>query len=105
MQLLTVKMDQLVQSIRDQIKPEIAERNPSPLSLERNWNEWVVQLKSAISENDSIALDMLDEVLASNHEGAAVDCLREVQLSLSDINFDQALAQLNRGIEAGLFRS
>ena len=105
MQLLTVKMDQLVQSIRDQIKPEIAERNAVSVSPERNWNEWVGQLKTAISENDSIALDMLEEVLASSGEGAVVNCLREVQLSLSDFNFDQGLGQLNRGIDDGLFRS
>ena len=104
MQLLTIKMDELVKSIREQIKPEITQRKAAPVASERNWNEWVVQLKTAISENDSIALDMIEEVLANSGEGAVVNCLRKVQLSLSDFNFDKALDEINRGIDDGLFR-
>jgi two-component system sensor histidine kinase/response regulator len=103
MQLLTIKMDELVKSIREQIKPEITQRKPAPVASERNWSEWVLRLKQAISENDSIALDMLEEVLASGSEGAAVNCLKEVQLSLSDFNFDKALDEINRGIDDELF--
>jgi len=104
MQLLTVKLDELIQSIRDKVKPEVATRDTAKETVERNWSEFAIQLKAFISENDSIALDMIDEALSNVGDGATVNCLKEVQTSLSDFNFDQALDQINRGIEQGLFR-
>jgi two-component system sensor histidine kinase/response regulator len=105
MQLLTVKLDELIQSIRDKVKPEVATRDTAKKeTVERNWSEFAIHLKASISENDSVALDMIEEALSNVSEGAAVNCLKEVQASLSDFNFDQALGQINRGIEQGLFR-
>jgi HPt (histidine-containing phosphotransfer) domain-containing protein len=104
MQLLTVKLDELIQSIRDKVKPEVATRDTAKETIERNWSEFAIQLKASISENDSVALDMIDEALSNGGDGATVNCLKEVQTSLSDFNFDQALDQINRGIEQGLFR-
>ena len=104
MQLLTVKLDELIGSIREKIKPEIADRSVAPNSVARNWSDLAIRLKASISENDSIALDVIEEALANGGEGAAVNGLKEVQLSLSDFNFDKALEQINRGIEEGLFR-
>ncbi len=104
MQLLTVKLDELIGSIRDKIKPEVATRDVAKETVERNWSEFAIQLKASISENDSVALDMIEEALSNGGEGAAVTCLKEVQTSLSDFNFDKALEQINRGIDDGLFR-
>jgi hypothetical protein len=104
MQLLTVKLDELIKSIRDKVKPEVATRDTAKETVERNWSEFAIQLKASISENDSVALDMIDEALSNGGDGATVNCLKEVQTSLSDFNFDQALDQINRGIEQGLFR-
>jgi hypothetical protein len=99
-----VKLDELIQSIRDKVKPEVATRDTAKETIERNWSEFAIQLKASISENDSVALDMIDEALSNGGDGATVNCLKEVQTSLSDFNFDQALDQINRGIEQGLFR-
>jgi hypothetical protein len=49
-------------------------------------------------------LDILEEALAKGGNGAAINCLREVQLSLSDFNFDKAQEEINRGLDEGLFR-
>ena len=104
MQLLTVRLDELIASIRDKIKPEVATREAAKETVERNWSELALQLQKSISENDSVALDMIEQALSNGGEGAAVTCLKEVQTSLSDFNFDKALEQINRGIEEGLFR-
>jgi signal transduction histidine kinase/DNA-binding response OmpR family regulator len=104
MQLLTVKLDELIRSIRDKIKPEVATRDSAKETVERNWSELATQLKATIAENDSVALDMIEDALSNGSEGPAMTCLKEVQLSLSDFNFDKALEQINRGIEEGLFR-
>jgi len=104
MQLLTVKLDELIRSIRDKIKPEVATRDSAKETVERNWSELATQLKATIAENDSVALDMIEDALSNGSEGPAMTCLEEVQLSLSDFNFDKALEQINRGIEEGLFR-
>jgi HPt (histidine-containing phosphotransfer) domain-containing protein len=104
MQLLTVKLEELIRSIRDNIKPVIAEKVIVGASVERNWSDLATELKASISANDSIALDMIQEALSNEGEGAAISCLKEVQLSLSDFNFDAALEQINRGIDSGVFR-
>jgi signal transduction histidine kinase/DNA-binding response OmpR family regulator len=104
MQLLTVKLDELITSIRDKIRPEVADRSAAIQSAEMNWSEFVIRLKASISENDSIALDLIEQALAKGGNGAALNCLREVQLSLSDFNFDKALEEINRGLDEGLFR-
>jgi len=104
MQLLTVKLDELIRSIRDKIKPEVATRDSAKETVERNWSELATQLKATIAENDSVALDMIEDALSNSSEGPAMTCLKEVQLSLSDFNFDKALEQISRGIEEGLFR-
>ena len=104
MQLLTVKLDELIASIRDKIKPEVATRDAAKETVDRNWSELALQLQKSISENDSVALDMIEQALSNGGEGAAVTCLKEVQLSLSDFNFDKALEEINRGIDEGLFR-
>jgi CheY-like chemotaxis protein len=104
MQLLTVKLDELITSIRDKIRPEIADRSVGLESVEVNWTDLVIRLKASISENDSIALDLLEQALAKGGNGAALKCLREVQVSLSDFNFDKALEEINRGLDEGLFR-
>jgi HPt (histidine-containing phosphotransfer) domain-containing protein len=104
MQLLTVKLDELIGSIRDKIKQEVNTREAAKETVERNWSELALQLQKSISENDSVALDVIEEALSNGGEGAAVTCLKEVQASLSDFNFDKALEQINQGIADGLFR-
>jgi hypothetical protein len=99
-----VKLDELIGSIRDKIKPEVATRDAAKETVDRNWSELALQLQKSISENDSVALDMIEQALSNGGEGAAVTCLKEVQLSLSDFNFDKALEEINRGIDEGLFR-
>jgi hypothetical protein len=59
-------------------------------------------VKKVSTEN--LALDLLEQALAKGGNGAALNCLREVQLSLSDFNFDKALEEINRGLDEGLFR-
>jgi two-component system sensor histidine kinase/response regulator len=104
LQLLTVKLDELIESIRDKIEPEVVTRDVAKQIKEQNWSELALQLQKSISESDSVALDMIEEALANGGEGVSVTCLKEVQTSLSDFNFDKALEQINRGIEEGLFR-
>ncbi|MFM2202251.1 MAG: hypothetical protein RL040_1451 [Bacteroidota bacterium] len=104
MQLLSVRVDELISSIRENIMPEVVDRSVTKESAERNWSEFVMRLKTSVSENDTVALDMLDEALSKAGEEAVIQCLREVQISLSDFNFDKALEQINRGLEEGLFR-
>jgi two-component system sensor histidine kinase/response regulator len=104
MQLLTVKLDELIGSIRENIKMEVTTREAAKQTVERNWSELALQLQKSISENDSVALDVIEEALSNGGEGAAVTCLKEVQTSLSDFNFDKALEQINQGIADGLFR-
>ncbi len=104
MQLLSVRVDELISSIRENIMPEVADKTVSKESAERNWSEFAMRLKASVSENDTVALDMLDEALSKGGEEAVVQCLKEVQISLSDFNFDKALEQINRGLEEGLFR-
>ena len=104
MQLLSVRVDELISSIRENIMPEVADKSVTKESAERNWSEFAMRLKASVSENDTVALDMLDEALSKGGEEAVVQCLKEVQISLSDFNFDKALEQINRGLEEGLFR-
>ena len=104
MQLLSVRVDELISAIRENIMPEVADKRVTKESAERNWSEFAMRLKASVSENDTIALDMLDEALSKGGEEAVVQCLKEVQISLSDFNFDKALEQINRGLEEGLFR-
>jgi signal transduction histidine kinase/DNA-binding response OmpR family regulator len=104
MQLLSVRVDELISAIRENIMPEVADRSVTRESAERNWSEFAMRLKASVSENDTVALDMLDEALSKGGEEAVVQCLKEVQISLSDFNFDKALEQINRGLEEGLFR-
>jgi HPt (histidine-containing phosphotransfer) domain-containing protein len=104
MQLLSVRVDELISSIRENIMPEVADKSVTKESAERNWSEFAMRLKACVSENDTVALDMLEEALSKGGEEAVVQCLKEVQISLSDFNFDKALEQINRGLEEGLFR-
>ena len=104
MQLLSVRVDELISSIRENIMPEVADKSVMKESAERNWSEFAMRLKACVSENDTVALDMLEEALSKGGEEAVVQCLKEVQISLSDFNFDKALEQINRGLEEGLFR-
>jgi len=104
MQLLSVRVDELISSIRENIMPEVADKSVTKESAERNWSEFAMRLKASVSENDTVALDMLDEALSKGGEEAVVQCLKEVQISLSDFNFEKALEQINRGLEEGLFR-
>ena len=104
MQLLSVRVDELISSIRENIMPEVADKRFTKESAERNWSEFAMRLKASVSGNDTVALDMLDEALSKGGEEAVVQCLKEVQISLSDFNFDKALEQINRGLEEGLFR-
>jgi len=104
MQLLSVRVDELISSIRENIMPEVAEKSVMKESAERNWSEFAMRLKACVSENDTVALDMLEEALSKGGEEAVVQCLKEVQISLSDFNFEKALEQINRGLEEGLFR-
>jgi uncharacterized membrane-anchored protein YjiN (DUF445 family) len=99
-----VKLDELIGSIRENIKMEVTTREAAKQTVERNWSELALQLQKSISENDSVALDVIEEALSNGGEGAAVTCLKEVQTSLSDFNFDKALEQINQGIADGLFR-
>jgi signal transduction histidine kinase/DNA-binding response OmpR family regulator len=102
MQLLTVKLEELILSIRENIQLESIER-ASTGSKQKNLAELTYRLKASIAENDSVALDILEEVLSQLEEGPASACLREVQHSLSDFNFDKALEQIRKGIDDGLF--
>ena len=104
MQLLSVRVDELISSIRENIMPEVADKSVMKESAERNWSEFAMRLKACVLENDTVALDMLEEALSKGGEEAVVQCLKEVQISLSDFNFDKALEQINRGLEEGLFR-
>jgi len=103
MQKMTMKVEELIRSIRDNIKPEVAKKSATKDVVQRNWSELATQLKASIADNDAAALDILEEALTNAGEGAVVNCLREVQTSLSDFNFDKALEQLDAGIENGLF--
>jgi two-component system sensor histidine kinase/response regulator len=103
MQLLTVKLEELIRLILENIQLENIEKVRSA-DVQRNWNELAGRLKSAIADNDSIAIDIAEEALTELSEGAMFDCLKEVHFSLTDFNFDKALEQITRGVEAGLFR-
>jgi two-component system sensor histidine kinase/response regulator len=103
MQLLTVKLEELIRLIRENIQLEKIERVRT-VDVQRNWNELAGRLKSAIADNDSIAIDIVEEAITELSAGEMFDCLKEVYVSLTDFNFDKALEQINRGVEAGLFR-
>jgi two-component system sensor histidine kinase/response regulator len=102
-QLLTVKMEELIREIRNNIHPEQTDRNKTG-DVQRDWSELAIRLKASIAENDSLALDMVEDALQELKAGTVHQCLTEVQLSLSDFNFEKALEQISRGIDNGLFR-
>jgi two-component system sensor histidine kinase/response regulator len=102
-QLLTVRMEELMSEIRNNIH-QPAEDKVKKTDNQRDWSELVIRLKKSIAENDSIALDIVEKALLELQEGDSYQCLTEVQLSLSDFNFEKALEQISRGIDDGLFR-
>ena len=103
MQLLTVKTEELMRGIRENIQPEVSEKTKTA-EKKINWNEMAAQLKVIIAQNDSVALDIVEEALRELQEGVVYQCLKDVQHSLSDFNFDKALEQITQGIDDGLFR-